>query len=65
MAETSAVQPRLLSIPQAASYSGDSRATLYKEWKAGKIQFVKMGGATRIERRELDRYIDAKMCIAA
>lgn len=59
------IQPRLLSVQLAASYSGESRATLYKEWKAGNIQFVKMGGSTRIEIDELNRYIDAKKTEAA
>ena len=53
--------PRLLSIPQAVAYSNESRATLYKEWKLGNIKFVKMGGSTRIEFDELNRYIDAKI----
>jgi excisionase family DNA binding protein len=65
MATQSEILPRLLSLPQAASYSGDSRATLYREWKAGNIKFLKMGGSTRIEHSELDRYIDAKMQDAA
>lgn len=55
------IQPRLLSVQQAAAYSGDSRATLYKEWKNGNLKFVKMGGSTRIEFDELNRYIDAKI----
>lgn len=53
--------PRLFSIPQAVAYSNESRATLYKEWKAGNLKFVKMGGSTRIEFDELNRYIDAKI----
>ncbi|MGD1885455.1 MAG: helix-turn-helix transcriptional regulator [Paracoccaceae bacterium] len=57
--------PRLFNIPQAVSYSGESRATLYKEWKDGNLNFVKMGASTRIEKRELDRYIDAKIQRAA
>lgn len=57
--------PRLLSIPQAIAYSNESRATLYKEWKRGNVKFVKMGGSTRIEFEELNRYIDAKINQAA
>ena len=57
--------PRLLSIPQAVAYSNESRATLYKENKAGNIKFVKMGASTRIEFDELNRYIDAKIAAAA
>ncbi|AXI45116.1 hypothetical protein C1J03_03130 [Sulfitobacter sp. SK012] len=59
------IKARLLSIPQAVAYSNESRATLYKERKAGNIKFVKMGGSTRIEFDELNRYIDTKMCAAA
>jgi excisionase family DNA binding protein len=57
--------PRLMSIHQAVAYSNESRATLYKERKIGNINFVKMGGSTRVERTELDRYIDAQMKQAA
>lgn len=52
--------PRLFTIEGAVKYSGDSRAKLYQEAKAGNLAFVKMDGSTRIERQELDRYIDAK-----
>ena len=55
------IPPRLLTIPQSVSYSNESRATLYKEWKNGNLKFVKMGGSTRIEFDELNRYIDAKI----
>lgn len=65
MTTATAITPRLFKINEAAAYSGDSRATLYKEWKDGNITFVKMGGSTRIERTELDRYIDAKISQAA
>ncbi|WP_299970199.1 helix-turn-helix domain-containing protein [uncultured Roseobacter sp.] len=57
--------PRLMTVPQAVAYSQESRATLYKEWKAGNLKFVKMGGSTRIEFDELNRYIDAKISQAA
>jgi len=65
MATQNKIQPRLVSVPQGAAYTGDSRSTLYKEWKAGNIAFVKMGGSTRIEFDELNRYIDAKKKDAA
>lgn len=57
--------PRLFSIPQAVAYSNESRATLYAEQKKGNIKFVKMGASTRIEFDELNRYIDAKIGVAA
>ena len=59
------IAPRLLSIPQGAAYSNESRATLYKECKLGNLKFVKMGGSTRIEFDEINRYIDAKITRAA
>lgn len=59
------IQPRLLSIPQATSYSGESRSKLYKEMKDGNLKFVKMDGSTRVELDELNRYIDAKIQRAA
>lgn len=51
--------PRLLSVNDAATYSGMSRATLYSEWKKGNLKFVKMFGATRVELTELNRWIDS------
>jgi excisionase family DNA binding protein len=65
METKSGITRRLLSIPQAVDYSNESRATLYKEWKAGNLKFVKMGGSTRIEIDELNRYIDAKIKTAS
>ncbi len=65
MAEVTNISPRLFNIPQASRYSGESRSTLYKEMKAGNLKFVKMGGSTRIEIDELNRYIDAKIKTAA
>ena len=59
------ITPRLVSISQAEVYTGMSRATLYRDQKAGDLKFVKMGSATRIEMVELDRYIDAKARPAA
>jgi predicted DNA-binding transcriptional regulator AlpA len=55
------ITPRLLNMSQAKIHSGESRSTLYKEWKLGNLKVVKMGGSTRIELNELNRYIDAKI----
>lgn len=57
------IKPRLLNIRDSASYAATSRSTLYAEEKAGRIKFVKLGTATRIEVAELDRWIDAKMAV--
>ena len=56
---------RLYKILEAASYTGFSKATLYLEAKAGNLKLIKIGGATRIEKAELDRWIDAKIAQAA
>lgn len=56
---------RLFTIAEAVAYSSESRSTLYEERARGNIRFVKMGGSTRVERSELDRYIDAKIRVAA
>ncbi len=61
MAKDYPFPPRLLSIPQASAHSNESRSTLYAEMKKGNLKFVKMGGSTRIEFDELNRYIDAKI----
>lgn len=58
-------RPRLATINAAAVYAGTSRATLYAEKKAGRISFVKIGNATRVEYDELDRWIDAVSKTAA
>lgn len=60
MPSTLEFTPRLFTIPGAVKYSGDSRSKLYQEAKAGRLQFVKMDGSTRVFREELDRYLDAK-----
>jgi excisionase family DNA binding protein len=60
MTSTLEFTPRLFTIPGAVKYTGDSRSKLYQEAKAGRLQFVKMDGSTRVFREELDRYLDAK-----
>lgn len=52
---------RLLTVKQAAEYAGMSRSTLYDEAKAGRLQMVKLGAATRIERAAIDAWINAKI----
>lgn len=54
------VRPRATDIIGAVAYTGMSRATLYAEMKKGALKFVKIGGATRLEYNELDRWFDEK-----
>lgn len=60
MADNEDLQPILCTIRQGAFLVGESRSTLYKEAKAGRIQFVKLDGATRIFYTEIVRYAKAK-----
>ena len=49
---------RFFKIPEAVTYSGQSRSTLYEAHKQGELVFTKFRGATRIERADLDAYLD-------
>ncbi|WP_299850109.1 helix-turn-helix domain-containing protein [uncultured Roseovarius sp.] len=50
---------RFYKITEAVDYSGLSRSTLYEAHKNGHLNFTKFGGATRIEKTDLDAYLDA------
>lgn len=50
---------RFFKISEAVHYSGHSRSTLYGAHKRGELVFTKFGGATRIEKADLDAYLDA------
>jgi excisionase family DNA binding protein len=46
-----------LTVDQAAAELGMSRRFIYREVSRGRLRLVKFGGATRILRSELDRYL--------
>ncbi|MDE9449981.1 helix-turn-helix domain-containing protein [Aliiroseovarius sp. Z3] len=50
---------RFFKISEAVEYSGHSRSVLYEANKRGALVFTKFGGATRIEKADLDAYLDA------
>lgn len=50
---------RFFRIAEAVTYSGLSRSSLYAANKSGQLAFVKFGGATRIELKDLDAYLDS------
>lgn len=50
---------RFFKIQEAVEYSGHSRSTLYEAHKRGDLTFTKFGGATRIEKSDLDAFLDA------
>lgn len=52
------IHPRLLSVEQASEYTGVGRTRLFDAAKNGHLKFIKAYGSTRVERSELDRYID-------
>ena len=45
---------------EAEDYSGESRSTLYEANKNGDLVFTKLGYSTRIEKSDLDKYLDRK-----
>ena len=47
----------LLDTEEAAEYVDVSKATLYREWKQGRLHMVKMRSRTRWRRGELDRWL--------
>ncbi len=49
---------RAISIREAQSYSGLSRATLYRRIEAGEIRKLKVGRKALIDRASLDRLLD-------
>ncbi len=51
---------RFYTVLEAADYSALSRSTLYADHKVGLIKFTKFGSATRIEKTDLDAYLDAQ-----
>ncbi|WP_297778638.1 helix-turn-helix domain-containing protein [uncultured Roseovarius sp.] len=50
---------RFFKVSEAVEYSGHSRSVLYEAHKRGELIFTKFGGATRIEKADLDAYLDA------
>ena len=49
---------RYFKINEAAHYSGLSRSSLYEAHKRGELEFTKFGSATRIEKSDLDKFLD-------
>ena len=47
----------LLDTEEAATYLDVSRATLYREWRSGRLAMTKVRSRTRWRRSELDRWI--------
>ena len=55
----SSTLPQLHTLTTAGNRSSLSRATLYREIKAGRLHAVKIGKALRISEEELQRFISA------
>lgn len=56
-----AVEPRLFAVNDACRYLTIGRSAFYEEVRAGRLRLIKLGGATRVERAELDRWLDARI----
>jgi hypothetical protein len=54
---TSRLEPALLTIPNAVSYSGLSRSEIYRRLAAGDIEAVKAGSRTLVSMASLRSYI--------
>ena len=51
---------RFFKISEATDYCSLSRSSLYDAHKRGELKFTKFGSATRIEKSDLDQYLDRK-----
>ncbi|SFF17141.1 DNA binding domain-containing protein, excisionase family [Sulfitobacter brevis] len=49
---------RYFTLKEATEYSALSRSTLYAEEAKGRLVFTKFGAATRIEKCDLDTFLD-------
>ena len=52
------IQPRLLTVRQAAEYLGSSEASIYHQIKAGKLVAVRRDRRVFLDVRDLDRMIE-------
>jgi len=48
----------LMTIPDVAEGLNQSRATVYQHIKAGRLEAIKIGGATRVTRKSYSMLID-------
>ncbi len=59
--EVSAWGKALFKIPEAATYLGLGKSTLYELIAGGELRPVRAGRSVRLPRSELDRWIAAKI----
>lgn len=50
---------RFFKLSEASEYAALGRSSLYEAHKRGDLVFTKFGGATRIEKSDLDAFLDA------
>ncbi len=60
-ATEAAIQPVVLSIPQAGLYLGVSSDTVRRLVRGGTIPHARIGNSIRIRRADLDAYIDGQI----
>ena len=56
-----AIEPIVLSIPQAGSYLGVSSDTVRRLIRGGTIPHARIGNSIRIRRADLDSYIEGQV----
>lgn len=52
--------PHAFNVANGAKHVGTSKAKLYEEHKAGRIEFLKIGGRTFVTREEVERWFHAR-----
>ncbi len=52
-------EPRLFTIPEAASELKVSRSAIYRLITAGQLKAVHIGRSVRIRREELERFLES------
>lgn len=62
---TSAAQPRLLTVPQAASYLACTIPAVRQLQWSRSVPFLKIGKRIVFDRADLDRYVDAQKTLSS
>ena len=54
----------LLNIRQVTETTGISRASIYRQMKAGQLPFVKLGSRTLFRPRDLQNFVDRNVQVS-
>jgi len=61
MCSTAALEPLLVTIPQAAKILGIGRTSLYALMASGELPVIRYGRIVRISRRAIDAHIERQV----